>query len=56
MIYENLQNAPYSDELKVLNFIAHKLGGPYLHSFYSNASRSVLSPYILHQFATDSAR
>uniref|UniRef100_A0A8R1IF66 ZSWIM4-8 C-terminal domain-containing protein n=1 Tax=Caenorhabditis japonica TaxID=281687 RepID=A0A8R1IF66_CAEJA len=47
---------PYADELMCLYNVAKQLGGQYLYSFYCNAGRSVLSPYILHQYARESVQ
>lgn len=48
------QHPPYLEDLNVLYNVSKQLGGNYLVSYLSNASRTVLSPYILHQYAKES--
>lgn len=47
---------PYIDEISNLHYLSVQLGIEYLRLFYQNASRSILSPFLLSHYAKDSVK
>ncbi|KAF1758462.1 hypothetical protein GCK72_014920 [Caenorhabditis remanei] len=47
---------PYADDIQNLHFISVQLGTEYIRTFYQHAARTILSPYVLHNYAKESVR
>lgn len=45
---------PYNDDIATVHFLSVQLGPSYIKQFYQHASRSILSPYVLHTYAKES--